>query len=114
MGGGNPLKAAVYKGNQQFAVEDIGEFPAPGPGEVILKVRYCGICGSDVHMYTGTRLQPGAVLGHEFAGTVVAVGPEAEGWKVGDRAAAIPSRPCNDCPACTARLWDACTDRQPG
>src|SRR5438445_281658 len=42
------MRAAVYKGNRQFAVEDVGEFSALGPGEVLLKVRYCGVCGSDL------------------------------------------------------------------
>lgn len=108
------MKAAVYQGNQRIRVEDVGDFPPPGPGDIVLKVRYCGVCGSDVHMFTGTNLQPGAIMGHEFTGTVVALGPETQGWQVGDRAAAIPSRPCNQCAACDARLWEYCTSRQGG
>ncbi|MCL6522225.1 MAG: alcohol dehydrogenase catalytic domain-containing protein, partial [Firmicutes bacterium] len=106
------MRAAVYRGNRQFAVEEVADFTDLGPGDVVIKVRYCGVCGSDL-THLMDRLQPGGVLGHEFAGTIVALGPETDGWQIGDRVAAIPGRPCNACAACQARLWEHCTNRQP-
>ena len=78
------MKAAVYKGNQRIDVEEIPT-PTPGPGQVIVKVKYCGICGTDVHAYLYDVFPAGAVMGHEYCGTIVEVGPSVSGWKEGDR-----------------------------
>lgn len=79
------MKAAVFKEAGLLAVEDVPE-PEAGPGQVVLKVSCCGICGSDLHRYAYGLMAPGVIMGHEYAGTVVAVGEGVEGWKVGDRA----------------------------
>ena len=90
----------------------IAEVPQPtaGPGGLVFKVKACGICGSDLHAAeVPGLLQPGSVLGHEYAGEVVEVGPGSEGWKVGDRLAALPARPCGACPECRAGVYAACS-----
>ena len=78
------MKAAVYKGKQRFAVEEIPT-PVPGPGEVRIKVGYSAICGTDVHAFLYDVSPSGAVLGHEYSGTIDEVGPGVTRWKEGDR-----------------------------
>jgi D-arabinose 1-dehydrogenase-like Zn-dependent alcohol dehydrogenase len=93
----------------------IRETPVPQGSEVIVKVGSCGVCHSDVHLHDGyfdlggdvkldmTRtVQPPRTLGHEIAGTVVAVGPEAQGVKVGDRRVVFPWIGCGACSLCVA------------
>jgi len=77
------MKAAVYHGVKDIRVEEVPE-PKPGPGEVKAKVKYCGICGSDLHEYQH-GLFPESPFGHEACGEVVEVGPKAKGYQVGDR-----------------------------
>ena len=73
--------------------------PVAGPGEVVLAVHACGICGSDLHASEVLPI-PGLVMGHELCGTVAEVGPEVEGWAPGDRAAALSLVTCGRCAAC--------------
>ena len=78
------MKAAVYKGNQRFEVEDIPT-PVPGPGQVLIKIHYCAICGTDVHAVLYDIAPPGTVMGHEYSGTIARVGSGVSRWKEGDR-----------------------------
>ena len=78
------MRAAVYKGKQELVVEDL-PVPEPGPGEILVKVSHSAICGTDVHAFLYDIAPPGAVMGHEFSGTVAAVGPGVDKWKEGDR-----------------------------
>ena len=78
------MRAAVYKGNQQFAIEEMAD-PTPGPGQVVVDVEFCAICGTDVHTFLYDIAPPGSVLGHEYSGVVSKVGQGVERWKVGDR-----------------------------
>ena len=78
------MKAAVYKGNRRFRVEQIPT-PTPGAHQLLVKMKYCAICGTDVHGFLYDVVPPGTVLGHEFCGTVSQVGPEVYTWKEGDR-----------------------------
>ncbi len=80
------MKAAYYQGNKQFKVADAQPVP-PGPGEVRLNVAYCGICGTDIHIYHGAmdqRVKPPQVIGHEMSGTVAELGEGVTGFQVGD------------------------------
>ncbi len=98
------MKAVVTQGlHRPLRVESLPD-PVPGPGEVVLEVARCGICGSDLHMTEDAAygVQPGAVLGHEFAGEVVALGSGVSGLASGDRVAAIPLMGCGRCPSCLA------------
>ncbi len=104
------MKAAVFhRSGLPLSIENIAD-PEPEPGQMILKVCACGICGTDLHLSeinnadSGWRdLNPGAVMGHEFAGEIAAIGRDVEGgWKVGDRVCAMPQLGCGICRACVA------------
>lgn len=81
------MKKVVYHGIRDLRVEEVDE-PKPGPGEAKVKVKYCGICGSDLHEYLH-GLFPESAFGHESCGEIVEVGPEVEGFRVGDRVSAF-------------------------
>ena len=98
------MKAVITQGlHRPLRVDSLPD-PVPGPGEVVLKVARCGICGSDLHMTEDAAygIKPGEVLGHEFAGEVVALGSGVTGLANGDRVSAIPLAGCGRCPACLA------------
>jgi (R,R)-butanediol dehydrogenase / meso-butanediol dehydrogenase / diacetyl reductase len=103
------LKAAVYYGPRDVRIEEIAD-PEPGPGEVLLDVAGNGICGSDLHTYVGSSTGgasmhvPGVVLGHEFAGTVRAVGDGIDDLAVGTVVAVAPIEYCGTCWPCQ-RQW---------
>lgn len=82
--------------------------PAPGPGEVVVAVHSCGICGSDVHGVEHGRAAPGQVLGHELSGTVVALGKGVETWRADDRVAVNPLGACGHCEECARGLSFRC------
>lgn len=84
--------------------------PAPGPGEVLLRVHACGVCFHDVINRRGNlpRTSVPAILGHEAAGEVIAVGPGVEGWMVGDRAATLQRLSCGDCAHCHSERNSLC------
>ncbi len=78
------MKAAVYRSKQRFEVREIPT-PEPGPGQVQVKIHRSAICGTDVHAFMYDLAPSGAVLGHEFAGVISAVGDGVTRWKEGDR-----------------------------
>jgi len=101
---GVSMRAAVFKGlGERLSVETVLP-PVPGAGDLIVAVERCGICGSDLHMTTDPvfGLEPGTVLGHEFAGEVVALGRDVTGFRVGDRVCVPPMQGCGACQACLA------------
>ena len=85
------MKALMYRGPWKMPVEELDE-PTPTAGKVVVDVQAVGICGSDVHGFTGNsgRRTPGIVMGHEFAGTISELGPEVEGYAVGDGVVVMP------------------------
>ena len=88
------MNATYYEGNRTFSVAQIPITP-PAPGEVQIKVAYCGVCGTDVHIYHGVmdqRVSPPQVGGHEASATVVQVGEGVENVKLGDKVAVRPLR----------------------
>jgi 2-desacetyl-2-hydroxyethyl bacteriochlorophyllide A dehydrogenase len=98
------MRAAVFREMSRPLVVEIVPDPEPGPNDLILKVKNCGICGSDLHMTEPTSIMPlalGSVMGHEFAGEVVALGRAAAGqWKAGDRVAGFPYICCGEHTPC--------------
>ena len=84
--------------------------PSPGPGEVEVDIAFCGICGSDLHMLPSPAISPGTVMGHEFSGTVAAVGDGVEGWDQGERVAVLPATACGECPSCRAGQEHLCAE----
>ena len=94
------MRAAVYRGPGQIGVES-RDVARPGPTDILVQVRACGLCGTDVHVLDGQYpATPGIVLGHEYAGVVVEAGPEVTSVKPGDAVAVDPNIACGGCPAC--------------
>lgn len=93
------MRAAIFNGiGQALEIRNVPD-PKPEPGGLILKVHYCGICGSDLHatQHGAFVVAPGTVLGHEFAGEIVE--SRAAGWKVGELVTAVPNNACDGCRA---------------
>ncbi|WP_314173838.1 2,3-butanediol dehydrogenase [Streptomyces winkii] len=114
------MRAAVWYGAQDVRIADVA-VPEPGPGEVLLKVAFCGICGSDLHEYADgphaipvTEPHPASgtkaplVLGHEFCGTVLSLGPAVTGVAAGDQVAIESNYRCGVCPRCRAGEYNIC------
>jgi L-iditol 2-dehydrogenase len=94
------VRAAVYLGAGRLEVQEWPE-PRLAPGELLLRLRGCGLCGSDIAKVARDTVVPPAVLGHEVVGDVVEVGAgAAPHWKVGDRVVAAHHVPCFDCHYC--------------
>jgi len=97
------MKAAVFQGpGRPFAIEEVA-VPALRSGDMLLKVKHCGICGTDLHYTEGgdSPVKAGSVLGHEFCGEIAAVRPGvADGWNEGDRAVSLPFVGCGTCKMC--------------
>jgi 2-desacetyl-2-hydroxyethyl bacteriochlorophyllide A dehydrogenase len=104
------MRAAVFAGPGRVEIQD-REAPAlDAPEDVLVRVRACGICGSDVRALSVPPVMScveGIVMGHEFVGEVVAAGP-ASGYGVGDRVAAVPNRNCGRCAYCRAGEINRC------
>jgi L-idonate 5-dehydrogenase len=108
------MEALVIHAPGDLRVETIAT-PAVEPGQIRVRVRKGGICGSDLHYFQhggfGTiRIKEPMVLGHEIAGIVEEVSPQAGGLQVGDRVAVSPSRPCGQCTYCQQGLQNHCLD----
>lgn len=87
--------------------------PVIKAGEVLVKVEYCGICGSDVHGYlNGIVIPVGTVMGHEFSGVVVEVGEQVYGVRTGDRVVVKPSASCLSCYWCQKGQYSLCPKRR--
>ena len=96
------MKAVTFQAlHTPLAFETLPD-PTPGTGQVVVKVGRCGICGSDLHMTEDAAYgcQHGDVLGHEFAGEVVGIGREVEGFRTGDLVSVIPLKSCGRCEHC--------------
>ena len=98
------MQASYYEGNR--AISTGASVPqTPEPGEVRIEVAYCGICGTDLHIYLGhmdKRVQMPQIMGHEMSGVIAELGAGVTGWQVGDRVVVRPLAPCGTCPACQA------------
>jgi len=86
--------------------------PRPGPGEVLVEVDHCGICGSDVHMLLDGWWEKGLVAGHEFTGTIVAKGDDVAGWELGEMVVGGTSPKCGHCRRCLEGKPSQCENRQ--
>lgn len=94
--------AAFYTGDRHFSIEQVTS-EAPGPGQVQIDVAYCGICGTDLHVYLGhmdARIGNHRVIGHEMSGTVAAIGEGVTGFEPGQPVVVRPLDHCGVCPAC--------------
>jgi (R,R)-butanediol dehydrogenase/meso-butanediol dehydrogenase/diacetyl reductase len=98
------MRAAVFREMGKPLLIEAMSDPVPGPADLILKVKNCGICGSDLHMTEPTSIMPlatGAVMGHEFSGEIVEVGSAVRGqWQAGERVAGFPFICCGEAIPC--------------
>jgi (R,R)-butanediol dehydrogenase / meso-butanediol dehydrogenase / diacetyl reductase len=103
------MRAAVYVGDGRIAVDDV-PVPEPGPGQVLVEVAACGICGSDLHLVLEKYAKPGSILGHEWSGTVVDGGSDA-GRVAGERVVFAPTPGCGVCRPCRRGRPSVCLRR---
>ena len=101
------MQAAVYEGNRQIRLETL-PLPIFGPGELLVKVKGCGLCATDVSKVDHALVKPPTVLGHEVVGTVVAVGDGIEGIATGDRIVVSHHVPCYACHYCKHGNYSMC------
>lgn len=104
------MNAAYYKGDERVQIGPC-QVQEPAAGQVRIEVAYCGVCGTDLHIFQGhmdARLQMPQVIGHEMAGTVAAVGDGVADWRPGDRVVVRPLDACGQCPACRAGHGHIC------
>jgi L-iditol 2-dehydrogenase len=101
------MRAAVYRGAGRVVVESV-PVPEIGPGEVLVRVGACGICGTDIKKIQHGFVAPPQILGHEIAGTIVAVGRGVEHWRGGDRVSCFHHIPCGGCFYCARKLFSQC------
>ena len=107
------MKALVLEKYNHFVYQDVPE-PRIGPQDVLVRVRACGICGSDVHGMDGStgRRIPAVIMGHEAAGVIAAVGPDVAGWQPGDRVTFDSTIYCGTCHFCRQGLVNLCDNRR--
>ena len=101
------MRAGVYREKGIVRVEEV-PVPEVRDGEVLIKVAACGICGTDIKKIFQRYVEPPQILGHELAGTVVAVGRGVTKWQPGDRVMSFHHTPCGTCFYCQKRLFSQC------
>ncbi|MEN3940543.1 galactitol-1-phosphate 5-dehydrogenase [Prosthecobacter sp. SYSU 5D2] len=108
------MKALVLTAPCEFNYDTSFPDPAPGAGEVLVKIKACGICGSDIHGMDGRsgRRQMPIVMGHEAAGEIIEVGDGVTDWKVGERVTFDSTEYCGECEECQAGYVNLCPDRK--
>ncbi len=104
------MTAAVCVGDGRIAVEEV-PVPDPRPGELLVQVAECGICGSDLHLVFDRYVRPGAILGHEWSGTVVSAEGAGPGWSGGERVVFNPTPGCGHCRPCRRGRPSVCLRR---
>jgi (R,R)-butanediol dehydrogenase/meso-butanediol dehydrogenase/diacetyl reductase len=106
------MKAAVVKGRRLIAYEEVPT-PSVPPGTLLLKMKFCSICGTDLeyvdNQMEGDPVKAGAIIGHEFAAEIAAVGEGVDGWSIGDRVTVGDHPlPCGQCYYCQHQLYHLC------
>src|SRR5262245_52478374 len=104
--------ACFYEPNTPLRVEEVPT-PTPRRGEVLIKVKACGICASDLHIFAGEVQSPNrphpVIPGHEISGVITALGADAGDWREGERVvAAVPGKTCGACRPCHHADYEAC------
>lgn len=107
------MKALLLSRSNQLDYVDVPE-PEIAPDEVLVEVRACGICGSDVHGLDGStgRRRPPVIMGHEAAGVIARAGASVKGWAPGDRVTFDSTIWCGACPACRSGRINLCGNRR--
>ena len=105
------MKAAVYLGPGRMEVREV-DTPRSEPGDLLLKVEACAICGTDVRIFTHGQknVQPPAIVGHEIAATIAELGGDVSGYQVGDHVVLVTPVGCGRCRFCGKGIHNLCTD----
>lgn len=107
------MKAAVYHGKHDLRVEEVADKQVKD-NEVLIQVKYCGVCGTDIHIFNGDggsfEVTPPLIPGHEFSGVVAKTGAKVTKFKVGDRVSGDPNDMCGECYYCKNAKQHFCTD----
>ena len=105
------MKSAVFYGKHDMRIEE-RDIPRIGKDEVLIKVKACGVCGTDVHIYEGDKgaaeVTPPTILGHEFSGVIMEAGEDVTGLKEGDRVCIDPNCYCGECIPCRTGVVHYC------
>jgi len=105
---GEKMKAALLKDIKELILDEV-PVPEISGDEVLVEVKYCGICGSDLGAWRSAELMPlGTYMGHEFSGVLAKVGKNVKGWKLGDRVVCNELYECGECYACTHGIPSCC------
>ena len=109
------MRAVCWNGKYDVRVERVEDPAIVNPRDAIVRVTLTAICGSDLHLYDGyiPSMRPGDVLGHEFMGEVVEVGPEVKNLKKGDRVVVPFCIACGHCFFCQNKMWSCCDNSNP-
>ena len=109
------MKAVCWRGKKKVRVEEVPEPRILNSHDAIIRVTSTAICGSDIHLFNGfiPSMEKGDVLGHEFMGEVVEVGPGVKNLKLGDRVVVPFTIACGKCFFCTQELWSLCDNSNP-
>ncbi len=109
------MKAVCWFGKQDMRVESVPDPKILNPRDAIIKVTTTAICGSDLHLYDGVipTVKEGDILGHEFMGEVVELGPEVKNLKKGDRVVIPFTIACGNCFYCQRTMWSLCDNSNP-
>ena len=107
------MKALVLEAYHHLVYKDVSK-PQVGPDDVLIQVKACGICGSDVHGIDGSsgRRIPPVIMGHEAAGVIAEVGTNVKGWQTGDRVTFDSTIYCGQCHFCRHGASNLCDDRR--
>ena len=106
------MKALVLSGPRELAVQDVPD-PTLTSGEMLVRVSFAGICGTDLRLFNGTKVvRYPRVIGHEFSGRVVETTPGSGDWSVGQRVVVYPTLSCGQCYACQAGRPNICVQRR--
>jgi threonine dehydrogenase-like Zn-dependent dehydrogenase len=109
------MKAVCWMGKKKMEVQRVADPGILNPRDCVVKITSTAICGSDVHLYDGyvPTMEKGDILGHEFMGEVVEIGPEVKKLKVGDRVVVPFTISCGGCSHCARQQWSICDNTNP-
>jgi len=109
------VKALCWQGKNKVEIERVADPGILNPRDAVIRITRTAICGSDLHLFDGyiPTMEPGDILGHEFMGEVVDIGPEVKKLKKGDRVVVPFTIACGQCYFCKHELWSACDNTNP-
>lgn len=105
------VRALVFEGPEKMSIQEV-PVPSISEKEILVKVKFAGVCGTDIRIYGGTKvINSPRITGHEFAGEIVEIGHQVDGFKVGDRVTVYPMLACGTCYACQSKRSNICVNR---